>query len=54
VNKLIVLLLIASLSGCATLKQQREQFVIDCINKGGTVFFFKHTRKCIVKEEKSE
>jgi len=33
----IIALTLTMLSGCATIKRHREEFVIDCINRGGTV-----------------
>jgi hypothetical protein len=47
----IIAAVLTILSGCATMKRHREEFVIDCINHGGTVLIYKHTRKCIEKHD---
>ncbi len=50
--KYIISVVVAlSLCGCATMKRHREEFVIDCINSGGTVLIYKHTRKCILNKQ---
>jgi len=44
-DKLVILLCLL-LCGCATLRKAHNDFVNDCISKGGTPHTFRHSRDC--------